>query len=187
MSTIADLCEKIVGQLTAMGSPVANFLHPGLSNQDIQGVQASLPFVFPISVVEMYKWRNGTALVPGSTFFPWWVFDTIAESVERYNVLSAPRDELWNDHWFPIFSASDVSSIGICCKNSPKEDGEIYCFEYSLGTQIEFITLEAMLRTILAAYETGAIFLTSGGLEQDDDAFARLARQFNPGIQRWAE
>ena len=51
MSTIADLCEKIVGQLTAMGSPVANFLHPGLSNQDIQGVQASLPFVFPISVV----------------------------------------------------------------------------------------------------------------------------------------
>lgn len=136
----------------------------------------------------MYKWHNGTELVAGTTFFPWWVFDTITESVERYKVLVAPGNDLWKDKWFPFLSSSDISSIGISCGDTLREDGEIVCFEYAVGTRIEFASLEAMLRTILAAYEAKAIFLASDGeLERDDEAFRDIARRFNPGISHWAQ
>jgi hypothetical protein len=185
---IARICDDIVGQLTRIGSPIAQFLRPGLSEKQIKDVERTLPFAFPNSIAEMYKWRNGTELVEKTSFFPWWQFDTIEESAGRYEVLCAPRNELWNDHWFPIFSASDISSIGICCDNVAVEDGRIVRYEYTIGTGMEFGSLEAMLQTILEGYQSGAIFMgTDGTIDIEDVEFAEIAKKHNPEIKCWEE
>src|SRR5882724_10424575 len=81
VSIIRELCEQIVRHLDAIGFPLSKFLLPGFSDEEIRKVQATLPFVFPSSLVEMYKWHNGTELVAGTCFFPWWTFDKITESM----------------------------------------------------------------------------------------------------------
>ena len=200
MSQIADLCDQIVERLSALGSPIAKLLQPGITESLIQEIQASLPFVFPDAAVEMYKWRNGTEPVEGSTLFPGWGFDTIAESVERYKILATPNDGIWNDHWFPLFSSSDISSIGIVCDDQPSADGEIVTYEYMLGDEVEFESLEAMLKTVLKAFDTGVYYLDDQGLLEvgestyddqgrlinvDMSKFNEIARHFNPGLKRY--
>jgi hypothetical protein len=196
MATIRYLCDRILGYLEVLGYPISTFLQPGLSEQDIERVQRSLPFVFPGSILELYKWRNGTALVPrtfpGKCFFPGWCFDTITESLERYKVLSTPIPcdvELWRISWFPIFSASDISSIGICCSPSAQaQDGEVMCYEYTVGTRVAYCSLHSMLETVLAAYESGVIVVGNDGeLDFDAKAFVDIARRLNPGVKRWIE
>jgi hypothetical protein len=187
MAQISDLCDRIIAKLSALGSPIVSLLQPGLSDQQIQQALASSQFALPEALVAMYKWKNGTQIAVGATFFPWWTFDTISESVERYKVLSAPNDGLWNDRLFPVFSASDVSSIGILCADVPAADGAIYCFEYTLGTEPEYDSLEAMLRTILDAYENNVIFMNNdGNLDYDESRYAEIARQNNPQTKRWS-
>lgn len=190
MAFIAQLCDDIVAELTAIGSPIATMLLPGLPEADIRKEELHLPFVFPTSLIEMYKWRNGTdsQFETGTSFFPWWTFDGLPESVERYKELAAPQDEHWDAKWFPIFSSSDVSTYGICCQDTPADDGEIVHFEYLTGSRVEFVSLEAMLQTILEAYKGGVIFLGSDNeIDVDDEAFAAIARQHNPGVKRWTE
>lgn len=190
MSLITQTCERIVAKLTALGSPIAELLEPGLTDQDLQAIETTLPFVFPDSVREMYKWHNGTPLVDGTTFFPYWGFDTIAESLGRYKVLAAPDPDRtwWTDRWFPIFSASDISSVGIVCGDSAQKDGEIVRFEYMLGTEVAHDSLEAMLQTILEAYESGIIFADEElELDYDGKAFARIALKYSPGVKMWEE
>jgi hypothetical protein len=187
MSQIAQLCDKIAGHLTKVGSPIADLLHPGVSEAQIQRIETTLPFTFPISIVEMYKWRNGTDRTLGSESFPWWTFDQIDLSVESYHELTRSiPDDSWNDHWFPMFSTSDVSCYGIQCSDENAIDGPIVHFEYLTGTNDEFVNLEAMLRTILIAYETHVIFMSEDSdIDVDDIGFAEIARNLNPGIKRW--
>lgn len=187
MSVIPALCEEIVDCLTAIGSPIGDFLQPGLTDQQILRVQSRLPFQFPTAIMDMYKWHNGTKSEKGTTFFPWWGFLPLSDAYDRYRMLSTPNDGHWPSHWFPIFSASDISSIGVSCIDTQAEDCEIVCYEYTAGAQTEFSSLEGMLRTILEAYKAGVIFMGGDGeLDQNDDGFAEIARRMNPEVKRWA-
>jgi cell wall assembly regulator SMI1 len=187
MPSVSDYCDGIVAQLTALGSCIEQLLQPGASAKRIREAEGMFSFAFPTSLVEMYKWRNGTRLVEGSAFFPWWVFDSLEESLGRYETFKNASDEkTWKANWFPVFSASDVSSIGIVCSPSRAADAEIVWFEYTLGTEVAFVSLEAMLVTISRAYQVGAIFMTdSGEIDLNDSAFAKIARKHNPGVTRW--
>jgi hypothetical protein len=189
MSRIVTLCDGIVSQLTAKGSPIAQLLKPGLALSELHELEGGLPFVLPSSCVEMYTWHNGTELVSGSTFFPWWVFDAITESVDRYRILATGEDDVWDSTWFPLFSASDISSIGIACESSRTPDGPIHRFEYLCGSFQEYLSLETMLETILVACERGIIFWDEKEreLDQDDEGFARVASGLNPGLDRWSQ
>ncbi len=188
MKDISKLCEKIVAHLTAMGSPIDELLHPGIQGKEMQNVAQSLPFVFPASVSEMYQWHNGTELVAGSVFFPWWTFDTVIESLERYRILSAadPNKKIWANNWFPFLSGSDISSIGIACGTSARKDAEIIWFEYTVGVQTGFLSLEIMLKTLIASYESGAFFMgIDGEIDCNTREFSKIARRFNPGVRLW--
>jgi cell wall assembly regulator SMI1 len=187
MAQITDLCERIVEELTAIGSPISRLLEPGLTDRELDRIQKGVNLLFPKSMREMYKWRNGTKLESNAELFPGWAFDTITASVERYNVLVEPNGDWWRREWFPLFSATDVSSIGIVC--SPRRaasEGKIMCFEYMLGTLVGYESLESMLKTLLIGFEKRKIFMSEdGGLDCDDKALARLAKKMNPTATFW--
>jgi hypothetical protein len=191
MPELRDLCDEILDQMARIGYPI--YLHPGISLAELRGFEADLPFAFPAALVDMYQWRNGTSIVntggPGSCFFPWWCFDAVAESVERYRILAGPMPievgaTFWRADWFPIFSGSDISSIGIRCKPVEAEDGEIICYDHTAETRVAYVSLRAMLQTICAAYKAGVIFLgTTGELDFDQAGYFQIAKSFNPGEQ----
>lgn len=195
---IHELCEQIVEQLTSIGYPISEYLLPGLSEAEIQRVEAKLPFMFPHSLIDMYKWHNGTPIVGGDVaagrwFFPGWSFDTLDESSTRYTVLSTPTEcevVLWRANWFPVFSGSDISSYGICCDKIRREDGEMVHLEYTAGiaTPVEYVSLEALLKTLLAAYKERVIFIgIDGELDYDRGAYSEIWKQVNPGLTRFFE
>lgn len=74
MSRIVILCESIVGHLASIGSPIGKLLLP-LTSDQLKLLEGDLPLVLPLSCLEMYTWHNGTELLQGSTFFPWWIFE----------------------------------------------------------------------------------------------------------------
>ena len=187
MSIIIGLCEQIVQRLTASGSPIARYLLPGISERGIREVEAKLPFVFPDAIVEMYKWHNGTELVAGTTFYPWWVFDTITESTERYKILIAPQNGIWAETGFNIFSSSDISALLGLFVRTHQRSTERSSASNILGI-MEWSSL--VWRRFFGLYLQPMTTVPSswrahGELDEKPKAFAKLARKFNPGITRW--
>jgi hypothetical protein len=213
MATIASLCTGIVNHLARLGIPTADNLLPGASEEKIRELTAGLPFALPRSVVELYKWSEGVPVAHGTcnVFFPGFGMDSFQYMVETYHELSAapdfPRFRCGDVQWFPIFRSGGTDFYGVRCKNIATPDGEIV-YDDNEGPHrdcvtpppVEFSSLEAMLQTLLRAYETGVYYLDDHGqlqvgvftyneqgdiLDIDMSKFNEMARQFNPGLTRW--
>ena len=153
---IVDLCDQIVSRNYALGRPTADLFLAGLTSEEIREATVSFPFALPDSVLALYEWRNGTIRSGrDSDFFPGWRFVSLTEAMERYSVLYDPIDNLWSDRWFPLFSSPDISTYRVACKDVTGDDGEVVAYEYMLGAEVAFESLETMLDTILKACETG--------------------------------
>ncbi len=197
---IADLCDQIVSRLHALGRPTDDLFLAGLTSEEICEATVIFPFMLPDSVLALYEWRNGTIRSGrDSDFFPGWRFVSLTEAMERYSVLYDPIDNLWSDRWFPLFSSPDISTYGVACKDVSRDDGEVVAYEYTLGADVEFESLEAMLETILKAYETGVYYLDEKGQLEvgeptyddqghlvgvDMSRFNDIAKRFNPHLDR---
>ena len=201
-SQIESLCNEILTHLTALGRPVVSLLQPGLAESDIDCLVGGLPFVLPLSVVDMYKWRNGTRNAVGMDFFPGYGFVPLSQAVEYYHALIG--SSTWTDHWFPVFRSGGADFFAVCCSDSASEDGQVVHDLNEIGAEAEFVSLEAMLRTLLRAYETEVYYVDEdggltfgvetyfqdgpfkGSLEHvDTSRFKEVARKFNPGLKCW--
>jgi hypothetical protein len=213
MSNIPSLCDEILKHLTALGRKTANSLLPGLPESKIGPLTAGLPFVLPYSVVELYKWSEG--LRPqsgvGNEFFPGFGMDSLSKMIEIYNELSHAPDfpcfRCGDTQWFPIFRSGGTDFYGVRCRDVATVDGEVV-YDDNEGEHrdcvtpppVEFISLEAMLKTLLRAYETGVYYVNEQGqlavgvcsyneqgqlADVDLSKFEEVARQFNPGLKRW--
>jgi hypothetical protein len=187
MPSIASLCDRILAQHDRIGSDLRASMNPGLSRSGIAERMSEFSFRLPDSIVEMYMWHNGTNEHGNGDFYPWWVFDPLEISCGRYKTLAAPNaNPFWNERWFPILSAPDISSVGIECAAGQTVDGKIASYEYMLGSGVLFLSLETMLLTILGCFETGAIFLGADrSLDYDFEEFKPIANRHNPGLKTW--
>jgi hypothetical protein len=217
MSQIRDLCNEIIKHLTRLGLDTERNLLPGLSERRIRELSAGLPFVLPRSVIDLYKWSEGVQPRAGigNSFFPGYGMDAFTEMVAMYSELSSapdfPRFRVAEMHWFPVFRSGGTDFYGVYCSSTPTDDGAVVDDDNEgehrdLVTPpvVEFVSLEAMLRTLLRCYETGVYYTNEdGGLEVgiatyfedgplngclkdvDLSRFEEVARQFNPGVTRW--
>jgi hypothetical protein len=150
--------------------------------------------MLPRSVIELYKWSEG--LQPsagiGTDFFPGFGMDSLPEMIATYQELSNatdfPRFGDGDKQWFPILRSGSTDFYGVCCANKPVPDGEVMDDDNELGAVVGFVSVEAMLRTLLRSYETGVYFVNEKGyLGVSRARFKEVARQFNPGVKRWEE
>jgi hypothetical protein len=185
MSTVSDLCDRIMNCHRALGSKYPKYLKHGLSRKEIEKATAECPFVLPDSLVELYMWRNGTELAEGLCFYPLWFFDSLEESVARFTTFSETgSDGFWKTNWFPFLFASDVSSIGIVCGRVRKMDAKVVMSNYGLGSGPEFASLEVMHRTVLGWFENGAFFMGKDGiLELKEDLYTSIGKKMNPEMK----
>ncbi len=215
MSQIGDLCDQILKHLTRLGLHTERNMLPGLSEKKVRELTAGLPFVLPRSVIDLYGWSEGLQPRAGirNDFLPGYGMEALPEMVEMYRELSPasdfPRFRARDRQWFPVFRSGGTDFYGVCCSNAPTTDGEVVndnnegehrdCVTQPV---VEYVSLEAMLRTLLRCYETGVYFVAEhGGLEVgiatyfddgplkgclkdvDLSRFRDVARQFNPGLK----
>jgi hypothetical protein len=217
MSAIRDLCERIVKHATALGLKTEESMLPGLSEKKIRSLTAKLPFILPRSVIELYKWSAGqkSDCGIGCDFIPGYGMDSLPGMLEMYRLLSTasdyPRFRVGDLQWFPIFRSGGTDFYGVCCGQSAADDREVVkddnegphrdCVTPPL---IEFVSVEAMLRTLLRCYETGVFYRDKHGQvtvgiptyftrgqhkgqlkDLDLSRYKEVGRLFNPGLACW--
>lgn len=210
MPEVQDLCNKIVEQQRKLGMKTPDFLLPGMSIGAYESRVKSLPFHLPESAKEMYLWSEG--LHPsrgvGTSFCPYYGFESLSVSVEMYLLLSSqqdfPRFANETHRWFPMFHGGSTDFLGIVTAESKVGDGEVYDDMHDDSPEVAYLNLESMLRTVLAAFEQGIYYIDSYGslnvgkhilhedgplqghlMSVDLSAFKELARKYNPGVPAW--
>lgn len=212
MSEVASLCTAILRQLDRLEWSTSKNMLPGLSKQRIQELTAGLPFKLPASLIELYEWSEGVSPESGegNEFIPGYGIDTLSEMVETYRELSAddeyPRFHASGQFWFPFLRSGGTDYYAVDCADIEAEDAAVV-FDDNEGPhrspparpETAFVSLEAMLRTVLRAYERGAYFVEDGRLEVglatfdkngrlvdvDMSQFDEIARAENPGVSRY--
>jgi hypothetical protein len=216
MSQIAQLGGEILKQLTVLGRKTADFMLPGLSEGQIRQKTAELPFRLPHSAVELYMWSEG--LDPkaglGTEFFPGYGMDSLTDMLGSYNTLSKapeyPRFHAGKLRWFPLFRSGGTDFYGILWGKKETADGQIV-YDDNEGSHrdnltppvTKFNSLEAMLKSLLRAYQTGVYHIEEGRLvggtpiyydsgerkgqrkSTDYSRFRAIARELNPGLKAW--
>jgi cell wall assembly regulator SMI1 len=185
MSAIADTCNRIVEWHATRDHPVSQFLQPGATHDELSALATTMGMPLPAELQDFYAWHNGTA-ESGATlgelaFLPGYYVLSIQEALaQRASYLPLG----WPHSWLPVFAdgggdfkALDLSrSKGIAAPVTWYFDAE-WCDEYG--------SLEALLFTVRAACDAGALFFSSDGFEIDSDRYALVARRFNPHIRLW--
>ena len=147
-------------------------------------------YKLPASALEMFTWHNGTRRALGMDFFPGFAFDSLALEIEAYkSVITEPnllQLGYWSDKFFPIFASGAGDYYGINCNQGSSQDGEVVCYTFAIGTQVEFASLEAMLLTLLKSYESGVYFVNAQNqLDVNEKKFRKIAKKINPNLDRW--
>lgn len=189
-SEIHSLCDKILSHLAALKRPFPELVQLPLTDAEFQSQAAALPCVLPDSAGSIFTWHNGTRSALGMDFFPGYGFEPLVDAIDSYhsmcNVPELIELGYWNDHLFPLFASGAGDYYAIRCSDTPVPDGEVVSYEFSIGTYVEFVSLEAMLRTLDASYEAQVYFVDDNGrLKCDKPRFCEIARRFNPGVERW--
>src|SRR5690242_14966251 len=90
MTHIPELFERVLHWHRTKNRAVPRDFRPGLTDAEIDKELSSLPFVFPDSVRDLYKWHDGMDLVDDpadTTFFEnLWMFP-LERSVGVYRVM----------------------------------------------------------------------------------------------------
>lgn len=182
--------DRIVQFLTRLGRATPALLQPGLSSVDIRAWEARLPFLLPLELEQLYRWRNGTRVNEGDQldtvyFFPGFYLLSLEEAVEIFmERRDAPQ---WREGWFPVFADGGGDFYPALCSDEKKETAEIIGFIHGEPQQpVEYESLTAMIKTIDACYAEGAFFVSEDNtLEIDDDLHREIAHRFNPEIPEW--
>jgi hypothetical protein len=182
--------DGVLAHLVRLGRPVASLLQPALTSAEIAQREAGLPFALTEEVRSLYRWRNGTRAQPGDIlgdlwFFPGYYLLSLDEAIQVFHERKlAPQ---WRKGWFPLFADGAGDFFIVPCERRGVDAKPVIGFIHGEPQQdVEYLDVTTMIETLLEAYDRGAFFLDcDGSLEVDDDAYARIARQHNPGVAEW--
>ena len=136
VTDLAPVLDALVEEHRRLGSPVGDFLRPGLAAAEVKRQLGEVGLPAPPEVVDLYGWADGTdepawqaqaGKAPflrflGDAWFPplndavrWCqsVRDT-AESAAYDSPEGLPPESFWDPSWFPVFRI-DRGEIAVAC------------------------------------------------------------------------
>lgn len=187
-----DELDMIVSKLKILRRPIVGLLQDGLSLPELRIRTGSLAIKLSKEVNCLYGWRNGTYYSKGDKlddlhFFPGFYFMPIEKAIVHYRRLcKAPG---WNNKWFPLFANGGGDFYATICSDHELDISPLVGYLMGESKQdIEYESLFSMIRTIRAAFERGAFYLTAKGyMEIDYTAHAKIAKEFNPSVALWKD
>jgi cell wall assembly regulator SMI1 len=182
--------DEVASHLARLGSTAARLLRPGLSPPAIAQEESKLPFRLTEEIRAVYRWRDGVRAADGKVmadlwFFPGFYLPCLEDAVQEF------RDRRfgaqWRKGWFPLFADGGGDFYNVPCTKQPMDSAPVIRFRHGEPDQsVEFLDVTTMIETLADSYSQGAFFLDPDGvLDLNDDAYARIARQHNPGVDAW--
>lgn len=157
-------------------------LHPGITDQEIDRLAESLlPYRLPKEVYTLYQWRNGQSIeadfLPGYTFLP------LEEAVNEYRLLMEYNKHGWNSLWFPLLTFEGDYYVVLC--DNEQQESSLVMLSYSEDPYIYVAdsSLEAMVRTILEAYQVGAYYQADSYWQVNDSEVATIRSKYSPNFR----
>jgi cell wall assembly regulator SMI1 len=187
--SLSEVGDQILGQLRGLSRTyVLERLQPGLDKAQLTAEFAALGLDPPELLVELYAWRNGTAITPSDVlddihFFPGFYFPSFEHASADY--MAFKDDQRWSESWFPVFANGGGDFYAVDCAHSQTRGAVIGFLLDEPEQLVEHLDLLTMFRAIQQAYEAGVYFTADDYLEADDEAFIEIARRLNPGLMAW--
>jgi hypothetical protein len=145
MSALVDALDRLMAEHRRIGSPLPDFLLPGLEPAAIRARIAALELDPPDEVVELFSWHNGVdndrylsggAGIGYGRLFDDVFFGTVDEAVTYYGeclqidritaeTYDDPGEPIWRVTWFPPFSAG-LPTFGIECDVTSASRGMVF-------------------------------------------------------------
>lgn len=181
--------SAIVSHLTRLRRPAAGLLQPGLSREAIAKIESKLPFELAPELVALYSAMNGTRARTGDVlddlhFFPGFYLLSLEDAATEYRRMRRSRQ--WKPSWFPVFANDAGDYYAVPCGREASQ-GVIGFIRGEPEQEVEYVSLDAMLRTIVECFAKGAFFVKGKGFEIDDEKHSRIAKRLNPGLAVWEE
>jgi hypothetical protein len=201
MSELVEALDRLVSEHRRIGSPMPDFLVPGIHPDDVRARLGDLGLKPPEEVVELFAWHNGSDdsafLDSGAGLgyprpFDDVFFGTLDEAIAFYgdclkidrNVVATygdPAAAIWRLSWFPPFSGG-LPSYGIECDPTVPSAGMV--FEPQWHPPIEgsehprFRNLTHLVQSVVRRFEAGGYSWDrrEGWLDENDKVLDRLRR-----------
>lgn len=189
MGQFGDHLARIEAGLVALGRHrVVEALGPGLEGRRVRDALAAAGLEASDEMVELYCWRNGTALTQLSLLddvqmFPGFYFLCLEDALT--NLRAFRSDIRWDSSWLPVFAngGGDFYVIDCSLPACPVRHFRLEQLEHP----VEFTSLGSMIATIAEAMDSKVFFVAADGyFEMDDDEFGRLAADLNPDVRWWS-
>ena len=163
-------------------------LRDGVAPRVTHARLASLELASNPHLEALYAWRDGTRTGSGATLGEIWLIPgfyllSLDDAIANYRAFAA--DPRWRFGWLPLFA--DGGGDFYVVELGREQSGAVRRFRIDEAEHpIEFATVGDFLGTLAAAFDEG-VFLAfdEGGVDMNDELFARLARRLNPDVSRW--
>lgn len=175
MTAVTELLDAVQAQLTRLDRPAADDLErPGHPAERLREVLGAVPE----EVTDWFSWCNGTRRRAGQTvgdaaFIPGYIFPSVEEAQDVRRLGNTDLDEL--GQWVPILLSASTD-LYAAVWHGDEFIGVVGVLE-GAETEVEFLSIEEMLRVQLTAYTDGAHFVDEGELEVDDDLLDDVYRR----------
>jgi hypothetical protein len=189
-----DLLKKYFELLRKLKIPLTELLQNGIDKSIIVEKFAKLKLNIPEEVFTLYSWKNGTFPSEKHTLNQMWVFpggilSSIDESIEMYQKY-AGLDSYWTSSMFMLFEDGGGEMYLIDTdRNSPTYKmiikHSIGAVDYDVIITV-YDSLEALFKSVLECFETGAYNYESNGKMQFDwQQSVVISRKYNPRSDLW--
>ena len=191
VTSIATQADRVLGWLAKHRRPVVSLLRPGLTDQAIHALATQLDWPLPSDAVDLFRWRNGTrkpseCILDEVYFFPGYYLMSLEDAVEQ--MPGYVNEAVWQPKWLPLFTndAGDFMLLD-CERCTPQGCPVIWFLRGEPQVWDAYDSLSAMMETLSAGFESGAIFEDEAGfLEMDQQRYATIAKRLNPRSRLWA-
>jgi hypothetical protein len=163
-------------------------LLPGLPPSDTLGRLADVGLAMPPDLHDLYSWRNGTRVEPGTDldtvhFFPGFWFLSLNDALANYRAFR--DDGRWDPSLLPVFANGGGDFYAVNAREKPFH---VVGFLIDQSHQpVEYENLGNMIKTLAECFAEHAFFVDDRGyLEMDDRLHREIARRNNPTISLWS-
>jgi cell wall assembly regulator SMI1 len=185
MNSPRESLRLIQGYLDRLGrQPTLERLQPGVEPEALNKKVEAVGLSAPADLAELYEWRNGTnasgAVLDDLHVWPGFYFLSVEDAIANYTAFV--RDARWDRGWLPVFANGGGDFYAVVCHKGRGDWGQVIYFRIDeIEHPVEFHSIQALLATLAAAYESGIFFIDDRGyLEMNDVEFSELANSVDP-------
>lgn len=190
---LIDYLDYILEWHTRHNSPVAKFIQPGLSSDEILFQIGHLPFKMPREFAELYHWRNGVPFplnTPAGdmSFFEYHRFLPLEEALGNFQISYPIMKEFYEiTDWVLTFQDPAGDGYGILGSAGSTQAAPVTFLFEGEGVQIVFDTLTQMMKTVVAGFDEGVFSWRQNALHTDFEQWGQVAHRLNPNSRYWRD